>query len=134
MAIPTSYSEETLKAFMLAALSNLGATLGLTAASFDEAVNDTLLAYGVSDIAQATDMAKLRGLAKVAAWQVAVAASAGDYDFSADGGNYRRSQLHEQARKGLAAAEADAALYGGDNQASIGVMAWGDPYRPVEGA
>lgn len=134
MAIPTSYSEETLKAFMLAALSGLGTALGLTAASFDEAVNDTLLAYGVSDIAQATDMAKLRGLARVAAWQVAVAAAAGDYDFSADGGNYRRSQLHEQARKGLAAAEADAALYGGDNQASIGVMAWTDPYRPVEGA
>lgn len=131
MAIPTSYSEETLKAFMLAALSNLGAALGLTASSFNEAVNDALLAYGVTDIAQATDIAKLRALARVAAWQVAVSAAAGDYDFSADGGNYRRSQLHEQARKGLAAAEADAAVYSGENQATVGLMIWDDPYQPL---
>jgi hypothetical protein len=62
--------------------------------------------YGVSAIADATDIAKLRAIAKVVAWRMVndyLVATA--YDFSADGASYRLSQMKASAEKALELAE-----------------------------
>lgn len=113
MPVPTGYSEASLQVYMLAATGNLGTVLGLTISDFVEAVTDTLIAYGEEDIADATEIGKLRALAKVAAWQVAVAKSSGYMKFQADGGSFEAQQIHAQALAGLALAETMAATYTG---------------------
>lgn len=132
MPIPGSYTEETLKDFMLATLEDLGSVLGLTAARFTEAVNETLLSYGVSDIASATDIAKLRALAKVEAWKVAVKAASGRIDWSEAGASFKQSQYRTAAIAGLALAQSEAAKYGEDplagNVVTVGKMSFPDPY------
>jgi hypothetical protein len=65
----------------------------------------------VSDIAQALDIAKLRCLARLAAWEKVVSDTAGDHDFSADGASFSRSQINEMARQQVAAKTTDAAQY-----------------------
>jgi hypothetical protein len=134
MAAPTSYTEITLASFMLAALSSVATAMGWTAlADVQEAINDTLLAYGVTDIIQATDIKKLRALAKVAVWQQVAAATAGDYDFSADGGSYSRSQLHEMAVDALGLAQTAASVYDTDYQMGLVRVEWkNDPYSAAD--
>lgn len=113
MPVPTAYTEDSLAAFMHAALRDVATALGwsVAAGDYDEPVTDALIAYGEDDIADATDIQKLRALARVAVWQAAVDATVGDYDFSADGGSYSRSQLHAQALARLAQAQQQAAAY-----------------------
>lgn len=130
MAIPTSYTESTLADYMLAVLGVVGQTLEYTNASFGEAVNDALVAYGVNEISQATDIKKLRALAKVAAWKKACDDLVGFYKFSADGGTYDRNQMREMAEKALTLAQADAAAY--DPSYVVGIVRAApvnDPYR-----
>lgn len=130
MAIPTSYTETTLAEYMLAVLGVVGQTLGLSSSSFGEAVTDTLLAYGTDDISQATDMKKLRALAKAAAWKKACDDLVGFYRFSADGGTFDRNQMREMAEKALTLAQADAAAY--DPNYVVGIVraaSVNDPYR-----
>lgn len=113
MPVPTAYTEDTLAAFMHSTLRDVATALGwsVAAGDYDEAVTDTLIAYDENDIADATDIQKLRALARVAVWQSVVDATTGDYDFSADGGNYSRSQLHAQAVARLAQAQQQASAY-----------------------
>lgn len=136
MAIPSSYTEFSLAAYMLAVTGNVAAALGWDIENFDEAVNDALVAYGVSSIADATDIAKLRALAKVEAWRTAVNGTAADIEFSADGGTYKRNQMHEQALAALERAEAAAMAAGyADSYApaiSMGSMIHVDPYLSDE--
>lgn len=131
MAIPTSYTEATLKGYMLATLSDLGTVLGLATSNFDEAFNDALLAYGVTDIANATDIPKLRAFAKVEAWKVAVNAASGRIDWSEAGASFKQSQYRTAARDGLALAQSEAAQYGGGMagyEVTVGQMVLHDPY------
>jgi hypothetical protein len=113
MAVPTAYTEDTLAEYMHSALREVATTLGFAPGDgdYDEAVNEALLAYGVTDIAEATQIAKLRTLARREAWRQAQSAAAARFDFSADGGDYSRSQLHKQITTNLERAEADAAPY-----------------------
>lgn len=112
MPVPTVYSEAQLQQYMLAQTGNLGTVLGLSASDFVEAVTDALIAYGVTAIASATDIAKLRALATLAAWQVAVQKAAGYMEFTADGSSFKANQIHQQALASLAQAEQTAAVYG----------------------
>lgn len=111
MSVPSSYTEETLASFQLVSLSDVAGILDWTADTpeIQEAVTETLLAYGVEDIASATDIRKLRALARVQAWQAAADALASRYDFEADGGRYDREKLHAHALAQLAAARAQVA-------------------------
>ena len=112
MAAPTIYDESELSDFMIAELRNVATVLGWTDLSdMQEAVNETLIVYGVEDIALASDIPMLRAFARREAWRAAVASLAADYDFEADGGNYKRSQLQSQAVKALALAEEKAAPF-----------------------
>lgn len=132
MPLPTSYTEQSLSEYMLACLGVVGQVLEYTSGSLEEAVNDALIAYGASDIAQATDIKKLRGLAKVAAWQKANDDLVAYYDFSADGGKFDRSQMQTMAAKSLEKAQADAIAFDPNYQVRIvRQRPVNDPYRHV---
>lgn len=131
MALPTSYTDATLKSYMLASLGAIGSTLGLTVASFDEAVNDILLAYGAATVALATDITKLRALARVAAIRQARTVAATWYDFSADGASFSRSQVLAALDGMLAMAEADAMPYSASYAIGVGSMSYPDDPYPL---
>ncbi|MBP8291942.1 MAG: hypothetical protein KAX65_04165 [Caldilineaceae bacterium] len=131
MALPTIYTDATLKSYMLAYLGAIGTTLGLTTASFDEGVNDVLLAYPATTLAQATDIAKVRALAKVAAVRHAQTVASTWYDFSADGASFSRSQVLAALSGMLALAETDAMSYADAYAIGIGSMAYPDDPYPL---
>jgi hypothetical protein len=99
MAVPTVYTDLELQDYMLTSLGELGTALDLSVDSFYEAVTDVLLAYGVSDLAAATDIAKIRRLARAAALRVAATKAATFFDFTADGATFRKSQILGQIDK-----------------------------------
>lgn len=74
-----------------------------------------------------SDMPSARLVADVVVWRAAEAAAALNFDFSADGGSYQRSQLAEQARDMRVRAE--------DRAAAAGLVGFTGPvveyYRPV---
>ena len=71
----------------------------------------TLEIYGVATEAEATDSRKLHALADVAVWRQALADVSLDYNFSADGASYSRSQQADMIRKNLNDAITDAVAY-----------------------
>jgi len=136
MAIPTSYDEYELSRYMLATTATVAEVAGVESYTFIEAVNDTLTAYGVASIALATDIAKLRSLAKVEAWKTVISYLMTAYDFTADGASYKRSQMLAAAESALSRVEADAALAGYSTVYGIqmGTMVYSDPYTITESA
>lgn len=133
MAVPTAYTDETLKTYMHAELREVGTALGWTVAagSYDEALNETLLACGVSSAASATDIRKVRALARREVWRAVVAATAGDYDFSKEGASHSRSQAHAQARAMVKQAELEAAQYDTSSVYAVRKKSthYADPYQ-----
>lgn len=116
MAIPTSYDEAGLKAYLHAELGTMATGLEWTvdAGSYDEIVYDSLFRYGQIDIGEITgadNVRRLRCLAKVFVWRAVVKAVAGDFDFSADGASFSRSQIQTMAEKALRMAEDEAGPY-----------------------
>ena len=136
MALPTSYTESELRTYMLGVTSAVANAVGWTATNFTEAVNDAMSAYGVTDIALATDIAKLRSIAKVEAWRAVADATVADFQFSADGGSYNRQQIHQQAVAALERAENDAVDKGYIDVTApaitLGAMKHSDPYLTDE--
>ncbi len=134
MAIPASYTELKFAEFLHATLGQVAEALnwGVGAASYDEVVNESLLEYGVDDIATITgnpSLKKFRAIGKVKAWEAVVTQTAADFNFSADGGKYDRSQIHEMAMKNLALAQAAAADYLGEYRVGIDrIDHYHDPY------
>lgn len=113
MAIPTAYTEDSLKAYMLSVLEDVGAQFfEWTPDNFNEQVIQTLLWYGnVRDVAGATDLVKLRALAAYTAWLKAWGAAVALEDFEADGGNFKQSQIFKQIGQRLLAAWGEAYSY-----------------------
>ena len=138
MAVPTAYTELMLAVFMDAVLGPVGDVLGYVFANGDytEAINETLLAYGVTDISLITgaeNTARLRALARVAIWRQVVDHSAGDYAFSADGGTYSREQIHTMAQENLARAETLAARYDPNYRVGVDTLVYKhDPYSTLD--
>lgn len=117
MAAPLSYTEVTLAEYMHRVLGLVADVLGFSPggdtdgrASYQEAVNDALIAYGVSDIASATNIQKLRTLAEREAWRLCLQA-AGEFDFSSAGTSESRGQLYAHIEVALARAEGRASAY-----------------------
>lgn len=119
MSAPSSYTEKSLAEFMQRSLGKVAKALNLTAGpnganDFQEAVDDCLILYGSEDVATVSgpdNIAKLRALARVAAWRYVVTNFSVLYDFSADGGSYNRSQLFKNAKDMLALVESQAVVY-----------------------
>ena len=129
MPLPTSYNEATLAAYMVSSLGGLASVLGIDDTSMYEAVNDVTQACGVADIATVTDVGKVRALARVAALHVAQSTAAGWYDFNADGGEYKRSQVQAQIQTLLTSAENAAMQYDAGYSVQVGTVAYvADPY------
>ena len=100
MSLPTSYDAIGLGAYMATVLGKTGTALGWeTADDYAEAVNDALLLYGrVTDIAEATDIEKLRACARLAVWQAVEADTVAYYDLTMpDGIRAERNQIHQQS-------------------------------------
>lgn len=112
MSVPAGYDDAQLAAFMLAVLGPTAAALGWTApAHVSEPLIETLVAYGVDDIAAATDVPKLRALARWQAWEAAAEALASRYDVSTDGQALSRAQLYTHARQQAARAARQATVW-----------------------
>ncbi len=142
MPIPDHYSETDLKVWLHGTLGSLADLLNWTVedASYDQAIVDTLLLYGISDIADATDIAKLQALARVALFRNAELAAAGLVDHSVLGDSIRLSQALTSIRKILDVAERQATSYGLVSASTVvvtGIEYVDDPYllhtNPVTG-
>lgn len=77
----------------------------------DAITDKTLEMYGVATEVLATDTTKLHALADVAVWRQALHDVSLDYNFSADGASYSRSQQAEMIRKNLDTAVNEAMVY-----------------------
>lgn len=110
MALPASYSESTLGQYMAGVIGDFAGILGwsVVAGSYAEPINDALVAYPVATVAAATDLPRLRALARVMVWRAVVGQMASRYEFSTDNQTFKRDQLFRQAQLALVAAEADA--------------------------
>lgn len=129
ITVPTVYTDVTLEAFMVDALGDVATALGIVASDLDEAVINTLMAYGETLVANCTDMAKIRAISRVEAWKVAAKNVAADYNFSEGNASYSRSQMHDMIAKELAQAIQDAAGYISGYSIETGTMTWKqDPY------
>lgn len=134
MPLPTVYTEESLAAFMHASLSTTADVLGwsVAAGNYDEIVNDTLLALDADDLSALTgreNLLKVRAFARRALWSAVVAATAGEIDFKADGGEYDRAAIHEHALANLATAERDCVPYDDSFSVQVGSFYHSqDPY------
>ena len=113
MPAPVTYSETTLVDFLHLTLGDTAAVLGwaTTDYRFYEIVYEVLLAYGVATIGEATDIRKLRALARVEVWRAVVQATAGEHDYETATASFSRSQIHKQAVANLEAAEQEAARF-----------------------
>lgn len=116
MPAPEFYTEDTLAMYMDSVLAGVAEVLGwsVSAGSYVEPVNESLLVYGVDDIGLISgrdNIKKIRAIARREVWRQVVNATAADYDFDADGGRYSRSLIHKMAMENLSRAEAEAAEY-----------------------
>lgn len=92
--------------------SQIKTQLGWSDSEEITAITDkTLEMYGVDTEAEATDSRKLHALADVAVWRQALADVSLDYNFSADGASYSRSQQADMIRKNFDAAFNAAIVY-----------------------
>ena len=108
MAAPSSYTEESLAQFMLDVLGEVANVLGIdSTTNFDEEVSDSLLLYGVDDIADATDIRKLRACARYSAWRKAYSQFVTKFTFQTDQQRFERSDMGKAARTQLALVESD---------------------------
>lgn len=130
MTPPTVYTETTLAEFMLSELGATAAAVGLTLAGLAEAVNEAMLVYPCVVMADATNIQKIRAIARVEAWRAVCNQVAGDYDFADAGASYSRSQALQNAQKRLDQALADAAQYYPGYQVGTAKISFtNDPYK-----
>ena len=110
-------------------LGKFGEYLGWGITEYNLIVSETLEAYGVNTEVEATNTKKLHSLAKVKSWEKALVELAQDYNFSADGGNYSRSQSYEMAKQNYLNAVSEAQIYLGNYEIETGeVIIDQDPY------
>jgi len=119
--VPTAYTLTELKTFIHTTLGVMATHLGWTvnAGSYDDAVITALFRYGADSAADATDIRKLRAIAAVEAWRRVVGTLTIDFDFSADGGDFKRSQMLNHAMAALGLAEDEAAPYDQDTNIMV---------------
>lgn len=129
--VTLQYTEALLTRFMERALGDLKDEVGFTDDTFYlDAIEDTCLAYGVSDVVDATDVKKLRALARVCLWRDVLFKLTAMYDYSEEEEAAKRSQLYRQAESSLRVAERLAAPYDPLRSVQMGRIIWkSDPYQ-----
>ena len=117
-AVPTTISEYDVVSYLRADLGGMVDTFGWTTA--DGASDIAVEAMSVSDVSSLASVSgadavrRFRVILRAVAWRRVCSLTAGDFDFSADGGRYDRSQIHGHAMEQARAAEADALAMGVD--------------------
>lgn len=102
----------TLAAYITANFAQVKSQLGWSDSLQISAITDKALEwYGVSTEAEATNTKKLHAIADLAVWRQALNDVSLDYNFSADGASYSRSQQADMIRENLQAAETAALVY-----------------------
>lgn len=121
MPAPSSYTEATLKTYMIDALGRVAGQVGLTtaSASIGSAILLVERILGVTDVADLTDMVKLETIAAWRAWVTAADAAATSFDVGSDGDTAKLSQVYDHIKERLADAY-DAALVYDEVVASTG--------------
>jgi len=92
-------------------LGGLAEQLDWDSTDYEFIVSETLELYGMDTEAQATDSKKLHALAKVITWKTVLREVTFNYDFSADGASFKRSQMYALAKQNLDEAMKDALEY-----------------------
>lgn len=133
--IPSSYTPLSLSEFMSTKLSDVAETLGFSVVrnSYEEALIDTLLAYGADSVEEVTgreNIVKLRRLAEREAWRMASAAASARYNFSSDIGNFSRNQLFQMIQINLDRAERQASKHDelGQSVVEVAIVRYEDRY------
>lgn len=108
-----------LKDYIQSYLGKFGDYLGWTF-EYSVIVDDCLEVYGVATEVEATDTKKLHAIARYKTWEKVLVEVSQDYNFSADGGNYSRSQIYEMAKQNYLLALNDAQTYLSEYQIEIG--------------
>lgn len=114
MPAPAIYTEAELATYLLSkqGLGDMAGILGWsTLADLQEVVNETLLSYGVATINLATDIQKLRAIARIEAWRAVVANVSSRITFQAGSQMFTQSDLLPNALKALGLAEQSGAQY-----------------------
>lgn len=112
-------------------LGGLSGTVGWDINALQLAVDDAVELYGVSTEAEATDTLKLNPLLRYATARRILREASMDFDYSADGESYHRSQVSKQVAEYMVAdAIVDALPYlnNGTNEIESLDMGW-SPYR-----
>jgi hypothetical protein len=142
MPLPGAFTtEDALADFMLAELGNVKDVLGWTSrGNIQQAVDSVLLAYGLvagDDVADATDVAKIRAIARYFVWLVAVDNLNTFFQFQTDGQSFHREQIVAGARKSLKQAARLAGQYLTLEQGLVtvtAVEAYINPYKVTAGS
>lgn len=138
MSVPTTYTESTLKAFMVGRIGQYAGLLSLAADddSLDDAVIATMLALGLTDLATvstASGVVALRAVARREAWRAALEKCADLYDYSDPTGSNSQQQIYEHCLQQWQLCAGEAARYDpSDGSATIDidyVDAFQDPYQ-----
>lgn len=137
MTLPTAYTEATFTTYLHTVAGDVASVLGYTIAGGDyaEIINEALFMYGVDDIADVTgrdNLRKLRVLGRLALWRQALNDASTRFDFAADGGDYKRSQLHAMLLKALDQAEYDALAYSDALVIEQTTLVYDDVYTPPD--
>jgi hypothetical protein len=107
VALPASYDEQSLAEYLHTRLDEVAVQLGWAPAddgpgSYQEIVNDVLLALGTDDLEDydsSTQLAQVRAVGLWKAWQAAADALVGYYDVSEDLQSIKRSQMQKAAQE-----------------------------------
>jgi hypothetical protein len=107
MPAPSSYTESSLKTFMVGVLDSVATDLGLTTAStsIGNAVTAVERLLDVSDVAALTDMSVLEAAATWKSWEVALGVATTKYDLKAGTADLKRSQMFASLNEKVSDAE-----------------------------
>jgi len=128
--IPNIYTDDDLIEFMWHELQAVAAAVDLNRDCLTEAVNDVLLDYGVTTLADAVDIKKVRAIARYYAWLAALKQVSADYQFSESGVSYARQQALDGLEKMVARVKREAGSYLSGYVIGVGdVVHTEDPYK-----
>jgi hypothetical protein len=101
MALPAAYDETTLSELIIVWLGPTATALEWETGSdtLSEVVNETLLAYGVATMAESTDIAKVRAIARWQAWRAAADALASQFNQTIGDQSLQLKALFDHAEK-----------------------------------
>jgi hypothetical protein len=117
--------------YVLGWLGGISGSVGWDINAMQLVVDDAVELYGVSTEAEATDTSKLNPLLRYATARRILREASMDFDYSADGESYHRSQVSKQVAEYLvqdALVDALPYLDNGTNEIESLDMGW-SPYR-----